>query len=209
MKIIKFFAAAALLAVSIEANAQFTNNSGGSSRSGSGTDGWNVVWAEYNPIRVNIEEGDESEHISMSGFSVGFSHAFSLSQETPILLEAGIGMQYANYSKNNYDLTIWSIKLPVNILYDFALPNSSISIAPYAGLLLRFNVAGPMEYKGSDAGDAFDDGDWNRFQIGWHVGVKARFAQKFMVGVSYGSDFSEITDDAKVQTTSISVGFAF
>lgn len=121
--------------------------------------------------------------------------------------------------------------------YAFAIPNSKITIAPYAGLNLRLNLFGnrKIEVDGLDAyydedefwemmedeygikeeANLFDkddmghkDATWKRFQIGWQIGVNVDF-QKAYLGLSYGSDFSEIVKDSKLKTTSITLGFKF
>lgn len=210
MKTIKFFVVAAFLAASLGANAQFTNTTGGGfSSSGSSESGWSDVWVEYNPISIKPEDGDAQ---SLTGFSAGFGHAFSLTQDAPILLEVGIGVQYASYSKKiageKAEMSIWSGKVPVNLLYNFPLNNTSISIAPFVGMQFRYNFSGPIKYAGESA-DLFEDADWKRFQLGWHIGAKVLYNQKFMAGFSYGSDLSEIVDGGKAQTTSIMIGFMF
>ena len=182
-------------------------------------------------------KGQDDE--SLTGFSAGYSQTFSLSQTLPIFIEAGLGLQYTNFSKSlsgydddyrsrsyyddydydyDYDedselkFTMWSVKVPVSLLYNFAIPNSSISLAPFVGATMRYNVSGTIK-KGGNKQDVFDKKDmgeaWNRFQIGWQVGLKARFGQNFMAGVSYGSDFSEIDKKTKLQTTSITIGYTF
>ena len=50
---------------------------------------------------------------------------------------------------------------------------------------------------------------WNHIQLGWKVGVKARFAKHILAGLSYGNDLSEIAQKTKIATTTISVGYAF
>ncbi len=60
----------------------------------------------------------------------------------------------------------------------------------------------------SDA-DFLDGKAWKRLQIGWQIGLKARFGQNFMAGVSYGSDFSEIAYKSTIQTTSLTIGYTF
>lgn len=235
MKVIKILAVAALLAVSTGAYAQFTNTSSSSSSTSVNTDGWSTIWVEYNPIKVKFDVSGMDDE-SLTGFSAGYSQAFSISQGTPIFLEAGIGLQYANYSDSesgyvddygkvsvDQNITIWSAKVPVNLLYNFALPNSSISLAPFIGATLRYNVSGTLKYEVEDYSEKYDlfskkemddaeflDGKaWKRFQIGWQIGLKARFGQNFMAGVSYGSDFSEIAYKSKIQTTSITLGYTF
>ncbi len=238
MRSIKFLAMAAILSISSGAYAQFTNTSSGSSVSSVNTDGWSTIWVEYNPIKVKFDVSGMDDE-SLTGFSAGYSRAFSLSQGTPVFLEAGLGVQYANYSdsKSGYiedyeeygkvnvdqDITIWSAKVPVNLLYNFQLPNSSISLAPFAGATLRYNLSGSLKYEVDDYSEKYDlfkkkdmdeagflDGKaWKRFQIGWQIGLKARFGENFMAGVSYGSDFSEIAYKSKIQTTSITVGYTF
>lgn len=235
MKVIKILAVAALLAVSTGAYAQFTNTSSSSSSTSVNTDGWSTIWVEYNPIKVKYDVSGMDDE-SLTGFSAGYSQAFSISQGTPIFLEAGIGLQYANYSDSessyvdgygkvsvDQNITIWSAKVPVNLLYNFALPNSSISLAPFIGATLRYNVSGTLKYEVEDYSEKYDlfskkemddaeflDGKaWKRFQIGWQIGLKARFGQNFMAGVSYGSDFSEIAYKSKIQTTSITLGYTF
>lgn len=230
----KMLFTAAMLMLSSVSFAQFSNSSSSSSSEVS-TDGWSTIWVEYNPMKVKFDVSGVDDK-SLTGFSAGYSQAFGLSQNTPIFLEAGIGVQYANYSDSerinfegygkvnvDQDITIWAAKVPVNFLYCYSIPNSSIKIAPFAGVTLRYNISGTLKYeaegesvkydlfKKSDMEeiDFLDGKEWKRFQIGWQIGLKARFGQSFMAGVSYGSDFSEIAYKSKIQTTSITIGYTF
>ena len=54
-----------------------------------------------------------------------------------------------------------------------------------------------------------DDKTWNRFQVGWHIGLNVRINNQFLVGASYGTDFSEIVKKVKIHTASITVGYCF
>ena len=237
MKTIKFFAVAALLAISSGAYAQFTNASTSSSSTSVNTEGWSTIWVEYNPIKVKYDVSGADDD-SMNGYSAGYSKAFGISQGTPLFLEVGLGLQYANYndSKKVYisgygstnveqDITIWAAKVPVNLIYCYTIPNSSISLMPFIGATLRYNLSGTLKYEVSSLDysekyDLFDKKDieeinfqdgkaWKRFQLGYQIGLKARFGQNFMAGLSYGNDLSEIAYKTKVQTTSITVGYTF
>lgn len=97
-----------------------------------------------------------------------------------------------------------------------------MSLLPYAGLTFRYNISGQRKYEFDDSYrdedeklNIFDDEDmgkegvYKRFQIGWQIGLNARFNDKFFIGVGYGSDFSEICKKAKIHTTSISLGVCF
>lgn len=245
MKNFKTFAVAALLAVSATASAQFTNSSSASSSSSANAEGWNTIWVEYNPssFKYDVKGADNQ---SFNGFSFGYSRAFSLTPSTPLFLEAGFGVQYSFFSETEegdddgdwgYDVktkfNMFSAKIPVNIMYNFQLPNSKISLIPYLGLGLRFNLSAKTKVTAEYWGDLpsyideddednerecnmFDKEDmdgsentWKRFQIGWQIGLKARFADKFLVGVSYGSDFSEIAKKTKIGGASITLGYTF
>ena len=96
---------------------------------------------------------------------------------------------------------------------------------PFIGATLRYNLSGTLKYEVSSLDysekyDLFDKKDmeeinfldgkaWKRFQLGYQIGLKARFGQNFMAGLSYGNDLSEIAYKTKVQTTSITVGYTF
>ena len=248
MKTIKYYAVAALLAISSSANAQFTNasSSGGSATSAS-SEGWSSFFVQYNPSKV-VSDVDGAEDLSFTGITAGFSKAFAIAPSTPIYLEAGLAVQYSfatwNWiddlkmlKKNDYcdpeeKFSMFSAKVPVSLTYVWDLPNSSISLAPFAGVDFRFNALGSMKTeKNMKSGYTIDDDDWEdnfgkikkdvfdkkdmgdedatfkRFQIGWHIGLNAYFNKQYYVGISYGSDFSEIRKKTKVNTTSITLGF--
>ena len=64
--------------------------------------------------------------------------------------------------------------------------------------------------------DLFDKNDmgsdaatWNRFQVGWHIGINACMDDKVIIGASYGTDFSEIAEKVKIHTTSLTLGYCF
>lgn len=229
MKQIKLFATAVMMAVSMSASAQFTNG-GSSSSSSTNNEGWSTIWVEWNPSTLKFD-AKNADNESFTGLSLGYSQAFSIIQSQPLFLEAGLGVQYSFKTMDGEDFgfdeddevevkfNMFSVKVPVNLLYKFDIPNSSVSLMPHIGANLRYNLSGKMKAEGEDDSeevDLFDKDDmgsskatWKRFQIGWQAGVKARFGQNFLVGVSYGSDFSEIAKKTKVGTTSITLGYTF
>ena len=235
MKNFKTLVVAALLAVSATASAQFTNSSSSSSSSSANTEEWNTIWFEYSPNKFKVDVKDADDQ-SFTGLSLGYSHAFSLSQKLPLFLEAGLGLQYSFYSEDYTEYTsggdklkfnMFSAKIPVSLIYKFDVSNSNISLMPYLGARMRFNISAKQkleiaedtfEDRGGESYDInlFDKEDmgsdkatWNRFQIGWQIGLKARFADKFLVGVSYSNDFSEIAKKTKVGGFNIAIGYTF
>ena len=134
---------------------------------------------------------------------------------------------------------VFSAKIPVSLAYCWSIPNSKVALIPFAGIDFRINISGKVktEYEmGEDVEDyyegnegfweeyyglqesrsLFDEDDmgdedytWKRFQIGWHIGVNARFNGNLLLGVSYGTDFSELFKKAKMKTTSVTLGYCF
>lgn len=246
MKNLKLYVSACLLACSTMASAQFTtgNAGGGATTSAADTEGWSKIYVSYDPMTAEYDV-DGADDLDFTGISFGFAKGFSISQSMPLFVEAGLGLTYGWWSEDDGEsdsedgysysysfeekIKMFSLKVPVNLAYKFAIPNSNISVTPYAGISMRLNLSAKGEweesesytYRGeteseSDSGDydLFDEDDmgedntWNRFQIGWQIGANVDF-NNFTVGVQYGSDFNEISEKCKLSTTSISVGFKF
>lgn len=223
MKKILLLAAAAV--IGLTASAQFSN-SGGSADAADCSD-WNTVYFQYNPMTLHYKGNNSSDDQSFTGLALGYNHAFALSQSTPIYLETGLAVQYSFWSKSyddeSYKINALSLKVPINFMYKWRIPNSRIDIIPFFGLSLRGNVWGQYkrEYNKkshsvnifSSSDDEMGDDAWKRFQIGWQLGVKARFIDKILVGVSYGTDFNKIAGDkdypGKLRGAEISLGYCF
>ena len=94
MKTIKYYAVAALLAISSSANAQFTNASSSASSTSASSEGWSSFFVQYNPSKV-VSDVDGAEDLSFTGITAGFSKAFAIAPSTPIYLEAGLAVQYS------------------------------------------------------------------------------------------------------------------
>lgn len=227
MKSIKFFAVAALLAISSGAYAQFANTSSGGSSTSVKSNGWSSIWVEYNALTADFTKGFDDE--SVTAFSAGYSQAFPISAGTPLFLEVGLGAQYSKKSDlfdiDDQDLSFLSAKIPVNLIYEFDIPNSNIKIDPFVGLSMRFNITGKLKVNhGDDDLDLFDKDDMGgskytmkRLQPAWQIGVKARFGGGLTAGLSYGSDLSNIWEPyvsgvetkAKVSTFTVALGYVF
>lgn len=238
MKQIKIFLTAAMLAVGATVSAQFTNATSKGSNGTVNTDGWGTFYLQWNPstLKVDVKDADD---LSFTGFSIGYNKAFSVSKSSPLFLEAGAALQYSFNSEDydyEYDdegftqkTNFLSAKIPVSLMYKFDLPNSSVSLVPFVGVDFRFNISGKqkIEYNDDDDDYYYDDdednnefdlfdkkdmgknGVWKRFQVGWHIGVNAHLGKNWLVGVSYGSDFSEIAKKNKISTTSVTLGYRF
>lgn len=226
MRWIKSILAIALMSVAMSASAQFTTSGHASSTSKSVSNGWNTLYFEWNPSTLNIDVKD-ADNQNFTGLSLGYNHAFGLSKSIPLYVETGLGLQYSfctvdydddeedYYDEDEEDEKYWmlSAKVPVNLTYAFQIPGSSVTLLPYAGLGLRFNIAGQEKY-GKEHTNLFSkkdkDGDqWKRFQIGWQIGLKAHIGQNFMLGAGYYRDFSEIAKKVKISGGNITIGYLF
>lgn len=170
--------------------------------------GWSTFGLEYLPMSVDFDGHSES----FTGFAVNYTNAISVTQSAPVFIEWGIGAQYSYKSEDGVSIRAASAKVPLNVIYDFAIPSTNINLDPYVGLKFRINAWGEIEYDDYDKTyDLFDkdEGDCSRFQIGGQLGLKARFNNKFFLGVGYSFDFNEIHDDVKVSEVSLSLGLVF
>lgn len=242
---------ASMLLISMSSFAQSLNTN---------SDGWSTINIQWNPSTFVPDKGDSE---SFTGFSLGYNKAFGISKSIPLYFEVGLGMQYSFYSKDLTEdvakelgvtplslatlfrpeekINMLSAKVPLSLAYAFHFPESSLTLIPYLGLDMRFNIIakGDLKYNLTSAGinqlkqngytqekindeygdkniDLFDKKDmgsdaatWNRFQIGWHIGLNARIKDKFLIGASYGTDFSETAQKMKIHTVTLMVGYCF
>lgn len=125
-----------------------------------------------------------------------------------------------------------SLNIPVSLAYRINI-NDDFAISPNFGFDFRINLTGKLkgdatysysgeteEYKFLDI-DLFKDQTyedlegyeaewegWKRFQAGWHIGVGFDY-RALHLGVKYGTDFNELTENLKVATTSVTLGWNF
>ena len=166
---------------------------------------------------------------------LGFQYSF-YSETTDVPNHEGIydDDRYDEYPlSGNYKtkVNMFSLKIPVNFIYKYDFPNSSFSIAPFVGVALRYNFSGKVKFENID--DDYDEDEydedpncdfnlfdkkdmrkcgmnvWKRFQIGWNIGVKAMYKNKYSIGVAYASDFSEISKKCKISSFNISAAYHF
>lgn len=204
--------------------------------------GWNTIYAEWNPTTAHYTGKGDYDDANYNGFSLGYNRAISLASSIPIYLETGLAAQYTFRSESDEDegygwsaegtssVRILSLKVPVNFLYVWNIPNTCVDIIPFLGLNLRGNVWGQAklsiegydsysgDYSKSITCNIFDKKDAEklgfdeaskRFQIGWQIGVKARIYNRFIVGGSYGTDFMEIDKKIKLRNGTIMLGYTF
>lgn len=225
--------------------AQFTQ--GKSQSNNHSNTGWRSLYIQCNGIGANYQF-EEKEYWDawkdsglkdkMSGATLGYNQSTKISQNIPLFIEYGGGVQYAWYSgsvTHSYEhtesvkISYFSIKAPVSIAYQFQIPNTNtaLSLEPSAGFDFRLNVYGKADYKDRwelgyrvnedyDNINLLDKKDNNGspisiFQIGWHIGLNV-VLKNYFIGISYGSDLSKIYDgyaDVKLNQTSVSAGFRF
>ena len=212
MKIHSLIATAAMLAVSTSASAQFTNGATNkSSNDIANTDGWNSEWLEYNPSTMKVDvSGADNE--SFNALSLGYSRAFNISAGTPLFVEAGIGVQYSfktksigedlGFDSEDYEIcdpkqkfNMLSAKIPVSVMYAFAIPNSSVQIMPYAGIDLRFNITAKEKMEWNFTSEA------ERFFLGVKAGVEIDY-DKLFLSISYTRDMKRMYREALLYSRS-------
>lgn len=223
MKTVKILMMAGALAISTPAFAQFSNASTGSGSVTRDTNPYDRLSISYQYDMNKYDKKDVDDQ-NMNGFAIDYIHGFSISRTYPLFIETGIGLNTGFYSNDDNDnfttkITALSVNVPVNIAYKFNI-NTDFSIHPYLGLNCKVNVLakGKQQYDNSDRKDdeydCFDkkdmgkDGQWKRFQLGWHIGAGINY-KAFYAGLSYGTDFMELAKKLNTSTFKVSIGYNF
>lgn len=176
-----------LACIVMNASAQFSN-SGSKDATVGDNSGWSAVYIEWNPSNLAFS-GNKREKVdfygSFNGFSLGFSKAVLLTSKIPLFVETGLAGQYScksetnehSYCEESTKFSMLSLKVPVNIMYKFDIPNSTVSLIPFAGVTLRGNVWGKMKWEEYDydwderddySSSLFDNDDM-QYLVGYHL----------------------------------------
>ncbi len=268
MKNLKFLLVAGLMAVSAPAFAQFANTGNANNTSSSSaalTESYNRLSISYNPMTI-APDRDNMDNASFTGIALQYTRGISLSSRMPVFIETGlkVGYYFKSDDMNFGDFfnddaeTVDGVEtkytgiqasIPINLAYKFALPNSEVSITPFIGLNLKYNIVSKYKtefseqdddsngkddkdgYYGGYYGDGdedlsesgqddkevdlFDkkeaggkDSQHKRFQFGWNIGAGLNYKALYL-GVSYGSDFTELCKKTKTSNWAVSVGYNF
>ena len=218
--------------MSVSASAQFMQSNGGSKAKASVEDVFNTVDLTYSPITMTSSYDGGSNTEDFNGLSLNWAQARLLTDKLPIYLQYGAGVQFSWYTdsrSNDYEnykstTTFLTVKVPVNVLYNFAIPNTNLSVMPYLGLNAQVHVLGQakrsQEYDGGTQTDKInyfskdDMGDhpYNRFVLGWQIGAMVSY-DKYFVGIGYNGPVTSLykNGDFKIQTSqvNISLGIMF
>lgn len=231
----KFLFSVAFMAASLVASAQTGHGS---------------FYVQYNLLGVgdfaDVLDDMDAENTSLTGLTIGGNKAFAVTPSLPLFVEVGAGLTYAwakIYDEEETEdcpldcgdeFSVSSkttsqhlmLNIPVNLMYKFQVPNTSITLEPYVGLNVKGHILGQMKSKMAyeaccdDVEDILDetleemDEDDNvtnyfdkddmggkkyvakRVNVGWQIGANVDFGKAF-VGVSYGSDFGKFMESGK------------
>ena len=220
---------------------------------GMSTRDYNRITVGYNPMKISWQDrADENFKLCplSSSISFGYLHGSNLVKSLPLFVEYGATLHYSfgegkeekkyasatNYSVNKAKM--YSLNIPLNVALRLGFKENKISIAPYAGLNMRYNIAGTIQKfkgaiinSGSSVGggsytttyNLFDSSDdksamgekaLNRFQLGINAGVGFTLNRLYL-GVGYVGDVMKIanTPSAKyvgnLGAVTIAVGLTF
>lgn len=187
-----------------------------------------TVDLSYSPVTLNSNVSviglNNSTSENLNAVSANWSQARALLDSTPLYLQYGAGLQYAwkaeseNKVKSTTDFL--SVKVPVNVLFDLAIPSTPVHIMPFAGVNVQGYILGQQSTSLGDNTtkvnyfEKFED--MNRVVLGWQAGARVAF-QNLFVGVSYEGPITnllhstESNSELKMNThqVNISLGISF
>ena len=242
MKKLMFIAAmAAFILMDVTASAQFVQSSGKPSGTSSAADPealFSTVDFTYSPMTINASSGNGSDSADMTGLSINWSQARLLTNQLPLYLQYGAGLQYSwykdsdsyegDYYSYSYSATtsFLTLSVPVNVVCNFAVPNTPISVMPYLGLSANLHILGQttttMEEDGVEESKTYsffseDDmgsssSTYNRFVLGWQVGAMVSL-DKYFLRFGYSGPVTNLYSQGefKINTSQVnlSIGLRF
>lgn len=237
MKKLMFIAVtAAFILMDVTASAQFVQSTGRSSgvSAADAEPVFNTVDVTYSPVSYTVSAGEDSSNTDMTGISINWSQARLITNQLPLYIQYGAGLQYSwlteSESDDYYDVTVTStisfltVKIPVNVAYNFAIPNTAVAVMPYLGLNANIHILGQNKYTASYEGesessttnffneDDMGDGTYNRFVLGWQVGATVSY-DRYFFGIGYAGPITNLYKEGSFKLNNsqvnISLGIKF
>lgn len=195
-------------------------------------EGYNRVGVSYNNTHFGAtwDNADSDDNFNLNGVAIDYIHGFSLSSATPIFIETGAKINFGfrseseefGGSKYTEKINLNTLSIPVNFVYRWDAA-SDFSIQPYVGLNFKLHLSGTEKDTHEDKDGKVEnkynmfkkedfDPTFNRFQMGWHIGVGFQY-KPFYLGISWGTDFIKAYDDSgdgyRTSNLALSVGYSF
>ena len=212
--------------MSVSASAQFMQSSGSKS-SAAVEDVFSTFDLTYSPVTMKASYDGDSITDDFNGFSLNWAQARLLTDQLPVYLQYGAGVQFTwktdTSSDDYYDMkvknttTFLTVKVPVNVLYNFAIPNTNLSVMPYVGLNAQIHVLGQSKTTTTYEDDketskmsyfSKDDMEdpYNRFVLGWQIGAMVSY-EKYFVGIGYNGPVTSLykNGDFKIKTSQVNI----
>lgn len=211
MKLYKVFALAGVMAVAANASAQDYN------RVSISYDNTHYGYNKDIKGDLDEDEADPSFSTNGFGLNYIHGFSLSQNHPMFLEVGGNVNFNFYSKTEGipgyNYDFKSQfqniNLQIPVNFAWRFDVVED-FTIAPYVGLNFKFNfvsksrayVDGAWDDKEEEdadkkwlnhfSSDKDNMGDkdltWNRFQMGWHIGVNFQYTQ-WNLGVQYGTDF--------------------
>ena len=180
-------------------------------------------WKDYGPI-------GEMMFPVENGITLGYLESRNVVKGLPIFVEYGANIQYLRgKAKINGDLLLpllddfhykantFAINVPVNAALRLSFENDTIAVTPFAGLNIRYNLAGKQvseigdtqaEYKVFNSSEYPDA--YNRLQFGLNFGVAVTY-DVYTLSIGRVADFTRLSKEGKgrLGVTSVSLGYQF
>lgn len=187
----------------------------------------------YNMWGTNPSQGDG---VTYNGVYFEWIDAVSVSSTAPLYFDWGLNLSYNHRSDDSNDVKVTSnlFQFAVPLQVEYRLPiGENIHLSPFLGLVARVNILGngSSEYQTKEwvSGTKYTSGHyvtktqkndidyfskddmgsseacWKRFQLGWNIGFNFDI-NKFSIGLSYGTDFMEISKKVHSSTFKVGIG---
>ena len=194
----------------------------------------NLNYSFANYLYTGDNDTIKDEAFNIIGLTI--NHYKPLSPTVPVYLDWGMDLTFSSYKHVDHitffsypkDLKLeylyFSWVLKGNLAYAVDIPNTSLTLMPYAGMFMRFHIGGKSYYtcptvRNNTIYDTiiktplFTESNnnpepWSRTEIGASIGAKL-FLGDFGFGVEYAKTFTELTKDINVSEIKISAIFRF
>ncbi len=187
--------------------------------SSSSSEGWYTLYASLDtqPRVVNESKSTDFDGDFAGGYSVGLSMITPVQNRMPLFVEYGLEFSTASRSDESNsssdgttvsyaeDVSYTYLSIPVNVVFQYQVTRD-IAIAPYAGFNFKYGLSFEKQCVATVDGertktvvDYYDeedmtDGALKRTLMGNQYGANVIIGNRFLVGVKYQKDLTELRD---------------